>query len=295
MVLVFGTVCLDRVRAVSAIPEIGDYVEATMTLDALGGEAANTMLAIQALGGEAKLAGNPIGDDESGRLLQKLMYQHGLQPTVRANLNTPVCTVYVTPNGERTMVGEWFSTMDSTPFMLPSIKDADWITTDSNMRRKSRELFVLAKKSTAKKYLMDFGADTDLPLIAACDVLQVSGSSISSAPWHFCETMSGRFGCHTIVTRGAVGLCYCAPRKDAQEFPAFPCKRVVDTTGAGDQFRASMLYGLDEGMPMLECLKLAAAAGALKCATFGASTKSPSLSAVRRLIKANPEIAERYA
>ncbi|MCX7800475.1 MAG: hypothetical protein N2109_09060, partial [Fimbriimonadales bacterium] len=69
MVVVFGTVCLDRVRRVPALPEAGGYVEILEERLLLGGEAANTARHLAAWGVPVALAGNGLGGGGEGRLL----------------------------------------------------------------------------------------------------------------------------------------------------------------------------------------------------------------------------------
>jgi tagatose kinase len=57
-------------------------------------------------------------------------------------------------------------------------------------------------------------------------------------------------------------------RTGATEIPAFTVKE-IDPTGAGDCFDAGFLCGLLEKRPLLECGRMAAAAGALNAAAFG--------------------------
>ena len=68
-VLVFGTVCLDRLRTVGSIPEPGGYVEILDEELFLGGEAANTACALHEWGVSIALMPNPIGTDEAGRFI----------------------------------------------------------------------------------------------------------------------------------------------------------------------------------------------------------------------------------
>ena len=51
---------------------------------------------------------------------------------------------------------------------------------------------------------------------------------------------------------------------------AEPVARVVDTTGAGDQFAAGFLYGLTHGQPLDRCGRLGAAAAAEVISHYGA-------------------------
>ena len=59
----------------------------------------------------------------------------------------------------------------------------------------------------------------------------------------------------------------------------------VDATGAGDCFDAGFLCGVLEGLPLEDCGKLAAAAGALNAAAFGPMEGAISRAAVDKLIR----------
>mmetsp|Transcript_99849 Transcript_99849/g.251842 ORF Transcript_99849/g.251842 Transcript_99849/m.251842 type:complete len:275 (-) Transcript_99849:167-991(-) len=57
---------------------------------------------------------------------------------------------------------------------------------------------------------------------------------------------------------------------------AVPGGRVVDTTGAGDCFRAAFTVALVEGHPLQECMRFAAAAGSITVSRMGAVPSLPS-------------------
>ena len=65
--------------------------------------------------------------------------------------------------------------------------------------------------------------------------------------------------------------------------PAFTVD-VVDSTSAGDVFRAGVLYGLLARMPAAELLRFACAAAAVACTRHGAIASVPSLDEVQRLM-----------
>ena len=68
--------------------------------------------------------------------------------------------------------------------------------------------------------------------------------------------------------------------------PGFPvpggCK---DTTGAGDSFRAGLLYGIVKGESIDESARMANAVAALKCRAIGARTSLPKLNELRSLLE----------
>jgi ribokinase len=66
-------------------------------------------------------------------------------------------------------------------------------------------------------------------------------------------------------------------------FPAHKVK-VVDTTGAGDAFRAGLAVMLAQGKPLDDAVRFANACGALACTIMGAEPSMPKLDAVERLL-----------
>ena len=72
-------------------------------------------------------------------------------------------------------------------------------------------------------------------------------------------------------------------RNSRREFPAHKVK-VVDTTGAGDAFRAGLAVMLAQGKPLDDAVRFANACGALACTVMGAEPSMPKLDAVERLL-----------
>jgi len=50
---------------------------------------------------------------------------------------------------------------------------------------------------------------------------------------------------------------------------AFPVEKVVDTTGAGDQYAAGFLFGLAQGRPLDQCGRLGSLAAAEVISHYG--------------------------
>jgi sugar/nucleoside kinase (ribokinase family) len=59
----------------------------------------------------------------------------------------------------------------------------------------------------------------------------------------------------------------------------------VDTTGAGDSFNAGFLHRWLEGAPLVECLRLGAACGALSTLGLGGTAAQPTLAEAEALVR----------
>src|SRR5207244_4145584 len=85
-----------------------------------------------------------------------------------------------------------------------------------------------------------------------------------------------------VVTLGIAGAMALDGDRLVQ-VPAFSIE-AVDTTGAGDVFRGSFIYGYLNGWPIEQTLRFANAAAAVSCTRLGAIASVPSLDEAERLI-----------
>jgi sugar/nucleoside kinase (ribokinase family) len=68
--------------------------------------------------------------------------------------------------------------------------------------------------------------------------------------------------------------------------PAYPVEP-IDTTGAGDSFNAGFLHRWLAGAPLVECLRLGAACGALSTLGLGGTGSQPTLAEAEALIRSH--------
>ena len=85
-----------------------------------------------------------------------------------------------------------------------------------------------------------------------------------------------------VVTLGARG----SMMLDGDQLHVEPAVTVqaVDTTGAGDIFRAGFIYGMRRGLRGRELLRVANAAAAASCTHMGAMASAPTEGEVARLL-----------
>ncbi len=72
----------------------------------------------------------------------------------------------------------------------------------------------------------------------------------------------------SFVTRGAEGSVV-AKLDDTHAIKAAPCDKLVDTTGAGDQYAAGVLFGLTQGLHVETCAQLGSLAAAEVISHYG--------------------------
>ena len=304
MILVFGAICIDRLRRVPHLPATGGYVEILDETSMLGGEAANTANALNAWGNDVVLAGNALGSGHDARKLMGLIEARGL-PTewiapvgVPADLKAPICDIYVTPDGDRTMFGRGFSQMGpGVPLDYLPYVSGGWFTAEPNMDGPAREVVRHAAEHGMKIYLMDFFRPDD-PILPGsfwqCSTDWQGTRGNQQRNVRFVKDWVEKYGCHAVLSDGPNGFVYGGPGHPARAYPPFPAPAMVDSTGAGDTFRAGMLHGLSRDWPISDCLRFASAAGCLKCGYFGATAHVVSVEEVQAFIEQNPSVASAY-
>ena len=91
-----------------------------------------------------------------------------------------------------------------------------------------------------------------------------------------------------VVTCGERGSCFLdGADQSPQHLPAFKVK-AIDTTGCGDVFHGAYAAALARGMPLLDRIRFASAAAALKATQHGGQAGIPTLTAVNTFLKQHP-------
>lgn len=299
MVLVYGTLCLDRIRSVPFLPPPGGYVEITSEIGVPGGEACNTAAALRILGIDTVLIVNAIGDDAAGDLLARMVEGGPLKGTriLMTSGLTAFCDIYVTPNGERTMFGMGFSTMDTSSLPETIVFGKGWFTAEPNHGEDARRAVQLARNAGMSVYLLDFDPKKFAPLPGEFwqSSTDLFGKRFDNAAnLKFVEECAHETGATIILSDGRVGFFAAGPGLPPRHFPAYVGGRVIDATGAGDVFRAGMLFGLDQAWPLSDCFRFASAAARLNCSGYGGHSAAPTKEAVLKLIEEKPGVSSQF-
>ncbi|MGD9968463.1 MAG: adenosine kinase [Hyphomonadaceae bacterium] len=272
-----GMTLIDEARA--------DHLTARMTeaVVAAGGSAANTMTGVASFGGKAGYIGKVAGDALGARFTTEFRAAGVAFGTPPRPLppGTARCLIAVTPDGQRSMS----TYLGASTLLAVDDLDADLIRAGETLflegylfdRDEAKAAFVRAaeiSRAAGRKvaltlsdtFCVDRHRDSFRHLVSGhVDILFCNEAEILSlyeSDDLGAAVEGARQACPLVaVTRSAVGSLILTP-EETIEVRAQPVTRVVDTTGAGDQYAAGFLFGYARQRPLAECGALASLAAA---------------------------------
>lgn len=293
-VIGIGTVCVDEILEIEALPGSDQFVNALGHSCQGGGRVANALSVLGRLGVRAQLLG-VAGDDLYGAFCRKDLEFQGVNASgIRTDpgKDTNYCVVLAERStGCRSIIRRFGTCRPLTLEDLPeeAIRDAKVLHL-ADMSPVSQAAARIIRESGGT-VVMD--ADEYDPAIQAhLDLIDVF---ICAKQYFFHKFPGGnlkegleairRQGPHTaIVTLGAKG-CAGLSGDGYFELPIFPVE-VADSTGAGDVFHGGYIYGLLQGWDARESARFASAVSAIKCTALGGRAGIPDLAMVREFLAA---------
>lgn len=276
-ICVVGSVNLDTVFTVPALPAPGETVLGSAPRTYPGGKGANQAVAAARAGADVSFAG-AVGDDDAGARLRRHLELNGVGTeglrTVSGSSGSAVITV--DPSGENTIV------------VAPGANAA--LTLDSGHRGLIAGCQVLlvqleipiATATAAARLARSAGATVIINVSPiGADLTELAGL-IDVAVVN--ETESAWFDHpvpHRVVTHGARGVRYTGPAGTV-DVPA-PVVDAVDTAGAGDVFAGVLAAEWPGGIA--HALRTACVAGALATLVPGAGDCAPDAATISRELK----------
>ncbi|HEY2179505.1 MAG TPA: adenosine kinase [Caulobacteraceae bacterium] len=266
------------------------YVRMAAGVEASGGSAANTVAGVASLGGRAHFAGK-VATDALGEIFAHDIRAIGVDyatPPLADGPATARCLINVTPDGERTMCTFLGAAVRLTPADIDpeaiagsEILYLEGYLFDPEEARaafgKAAHVARAAGRSIALSLSDAFVVERHRPALldfidAEVDILFANEAEITALfeTNDLDEALARVRGRMRIaaVTRGANGAVVLADG-EAVTVPAEPVAKVVDTTGAGDQYAAGFLVGLAGGRSLEVCSRLGAIAAAEVISHFG--------------------------
>ncbi len=262
---------IDEARATSL------YGAMAQGLETSGGSAGNTVAGVASLGGTAAYIGK-VADDQLGAVFAHDMKAIGVHYTIAPLVNgaaTARSLINVTPDGERTMATFLGASIamdasDVDPALIRAAKivylegylfdpdggraafaQAAEVARDAGVQvaMTLSDAFVVDRHRTG---LLAFMEDAvDVVFANESEVMALfPGASFDEA----CAALGAKVKI-AAVTRGPAGSVVISGAERVV-VAADPVEKVVDTTGAGDQYAAGFLFGLAHGKPLDVCARL---------------------------------------
>ncbi len=281
---------IDEVEAHDLYEALGPTIEAS------GGSAANTIAGLSSFGCRTAFIGK-VRDDQLGEVFSHDIRSLGVRfdtPPATEGPSTARCLVLVTPDGERTM-NTWLGAsqnlteadVDEGLVAGAGVTYLEGYLWDPPRAKKAFERAARIAAAAGRKtaltlsdaFCVDRHRESFLKLIRdQVDILFANEAEIKSLyrVEGFDEAMQEvRQHCPlAVLTRSAAGSVIVAG-EEVHVVEAFPVRKVVDATGAGDLFAAGFLAGHARGLPLADCARMGAMAAAEIIQQMGARAIRP--------------------
>ena len=271
------------------------YTAFTSPREIAGGSAANTMAGLASLGAKGNFAGK-VKQDRLGGAFAASMRELGLNYTTTpadTGPQTACCLIAVTPDGQRSMntylgAAREFAQSDVDDsdvanseilylegylWDAPTAKAASLKAIDIAKRAGTKVAFTLSDPFLMGRYRGEF-----LELLEKLDILFANEDEAKALfeVEDFDDVLQAIKPMNKIaaLTRSEKG-CVVVRGAEVHVVDAVPVARVVDTTGAGDQFAAGFMFGLTHGRGLADCGRLGALAAAEVISHYGARPEAP--------------------
>jgi ribokinase len=300
VILVFGSVNLDLIVPVPALPAPGETVLGEALRSEPGGKGANQAVAAARDGAAVRLAGAVGGDAFAAPALATLR-EAGVDLSHLATVPgaTGAAVICVDPAGRNQIA---VAPGANRAARAAQVDDADLgpaTTLVLQMEVDAGETAALIARARAHGARIVLSLAPPLPLpdaaLAAVDLLLVNASeaaALAAARGVSAEPQSLRAalgGPDVIVTLGEEGAI-AATASGLLRQPAFAVT-AADTTAAGDTFAGVLAASLDRGLTLATAMRRAAAAAAITCTRFGSQGSIATAAETEALLAARPNFA----
>lgn len=282
-VYAFGVIAPSTLYGIKgAFPAPEGYAEIESTSAMIGGEAANSSIVLSRLGARVKLDGNWIGADDAGRRVKALLELFRID-TSRLPLRDGyrgVREVVFTAQGTRTIFGTYVQLLENEDWNMPvedDVRRSKVICLDPFFGNASQRVAEVAANSGIPVVTIDCLPHE--PLVSHASALVVSESFLRAKfPGRPLDTIFQEYLRATsglvIFTFGERGGWYARAGQAMQTYPAYQVQ-AVDTTCAGDSFRAGIIFGILRRWDDTRLVDFAAAVAGLVCTRAPGALNAP--------------------
>jgi sugar/nucleoside kinase (ribokinase family) len=295
-VLCYGTISLDNVTRVPHLPTPKRDAPALSESNTLGGEALGVAIPLASWGLRILVVGNFLGTDwKAQHILETLSRIHGIDARYlrqHENVVTPFLRVLLTPDGERSRITYWFDETPKVELTREMMEKAKVLSVDAYGRAERDRAAALARSMGCKVICAD-AIWPHYPLASLSHIIVISRAWLqSNFPGvyeydHVLDLQAQGAGT-IIVTDGPRPVL--VVREDGSAFGVDPYEipDAIDTSGAGNLFKAGIIYGCIKSWPLELKVKFACAAAGLSCRRQGTESNTPSIEEIEQLMRSQP-------
>lgn len=295
-VCVVGSFMTDLVFKVKRFPRPGESMSGDGFGLFLGGKGFNQAVAAHRLGAEVVMVGK-VGMDYFGELFLKKMKEEKMRTefvAVEPEAHTGVACPMIDISGQNAIIGVAGANLrleeEQVRMAKSEIESADVLMLQFEIPyRVSFQATSIARNAGTLVFLdpapfhkieQPVKEPVDYIVPNEVEAAELAGE-MAIDTWAETEIKSGRRA--VIVSVGADGAVV-YDEKGKRQLAPFKVK-VVDSTGAGDAFRAGLAVSIAEGKGLQEAVRFANACGALACTVLGAEPSMPRREDVERFLK----------
>ena len=262
-------------------PEAG-YAEVSEVHHSLGGEAAAGAHVLANLGVATKLAGTHLGTDESADWVVDRLSRVGVDCSRIVRVpGGGVTEIVVSSGSERTVFASYGRMLEDRAWGAPERSDVQasrMVCLDPFFSDDSEQVASWCLADGIPYVTVDVVPESLMARGASAVVVseefavhQMDETDLDALLALYVEHCSGL----VILTQGAGVVRYQRRNSEPRTFPAFDVD-VVDTTGAGDAFRAGVIWAFLDGSDDDQTVRAASAVAALVCQTSPGVINSPT-------------------
>jgi len=273
-------------------PDAPSKLRIDSKFDSCGGQVATMLAASSALGLRASYLG-PIGNDDNGRRIGEELTLRGVDMSnviVHEAASRFAIILVDESTGERTVLWHRDERLavreqEITAAMLTArALHVDGVDEPAAIRAAAlaseRGLLVTCDLDRVTDRTPELVAHVTMPVLAEHVPESLTGERDPERALRKLRRQHRGVICVTLGVHGSMAL----DGDHLIHVPAFPV-HAVDTTGAGDVFRAGFVYGALAGWPTIDILRFANAAAAVSCTRLGAISAIPKLAEVEQLLQ----------
>ena len=272
-------------------PQPAGYAELIEAHPSIGGEAAGTAYVLARLGIRTKLSGNRLGlDQHSGRVIDVLAGAGVDCDAIRRVGDRPSVSEVVVASGDsRTIFGSYRQLLSDRAWDGASradVRSSRIVCLDPFFYDESLQVVRWCTESEIPYVTVDAPPDSEAARHAAVLIIseEFALRTVATDPDVVLETFTATCQGLVILTQGSNKILSGRYDEEPQEHATIAAD-VRDTTGAGDSFRAGIIYGLLRGLDTGHLIRTASAVAAYVCEGIPGVLQSPTEAELERFLQ----------